>query len=241
MRPLLALAAAIPLVAVGASAADTTAASESNAYAFEFHAQATALYTADGTPWTGPTFEEGQPVPLSQYAGHPILVVNTAAHCGFTPQFEGLEALWEQFRDQGLIMIGVHENDFADQGGTGEELAEECALRKVQFPQMQMAKTIGPDSDPFYVWVRSQLPSADMRATLEAMPAAFRGRIAPALADDITDDEVAEYGFPTWNFNKVLISADGDLLATFDSGDAQNRSAVQPELIDAIEAALSSS
>ena len=207
MRPLYALAATMLFVG-GATADDADTAdamSADNAFAYSFHAQATSLYAVDGELYEGPTFEEGDTVSLADYAGHPILVVNTAAHCGFTPQFEGLQAVWDAYREDGLMMIGVHQNNFRDQGGTEAELAEQCELYNVDFPQMQQVDVIGEDSDPFYAWVR---------------------------------EEIGTDNFPEWNFNKVLIGADGELLATFNSGDFENRSNVKPELIEAIEAAL---
>ena len=205
MRPLYALAASLFLVG-GASADDAETAT--NAHDFEFHAQATALYTADGQPWNGPSFEEGETVALSAYEGRPVLVVNTAAHCGFTPQFEGLQAVWDEYRDDGLMMIGVHQNNFREQGGSEEDLAEQCELYSVDFPQMQLEDVVGDTSHPFYAWVREETGAAD---------------------------------FPEWNFNKVLIGSEGEVLATFNSGDFQDRSNVQPELIEAIEAALANS
>jgi glutathione peroxidase len=228
MRPLLAIAAASLIAAVGASADDTA----TSAYDFEFHAQATALYTADGRPWNGPTFEEGQVVDLGDYAGHPVLVVNTAAHCGFTPQFEGLQEVWNEYRDDGLVMIGVHANNFREQGGTEAELAEQCALYNVDFPQMQLEDVVGPESHPFYAWVRSQMGAEELRETKNAFP--------PGSAEGMSDDELMDSGFPTWNFNKVLIGKDGQILATFISGDFNDRSNVQPELIEAIETAIAS-
>lgn len=230
MRPLYAIAAASLLVAVGASAEDANQDGATNAYDFEFKAQATALYTAEGQPWTGPAFEEGQTVKLSDYAGHPVLVVNTAAKCGFTPQFEGLQAVWDEYRDEGLVMIGVHANNFAEQGGSEEELAEQCGIYAVDFPQMQMVDVVGEASHPFYAWVRSQMTDEELRAGLR-----------PNVRDTMTDEELRVSGFPAWNFNKVLINADGEIVDTYLSGDFTNRAGVQPELVEAIEAELARS
>lgn len=212
MRSFISLAAAAALASasalVPALAEDGDEASaETNAHAFSFHAQATPAMNPDGTPWAGPSFEAGEEVSLAAYAGHPILVVNTAAHCGYTPQFEGLQAVWEEYRDDGLMMIGVHQNNFRDQGGSEEELAEQCELYSVNFPQMEMVDVVGENSHAFYNWVREQS---------------------------------GEDNFPAWNFNKALIGADGELLATYGSGNIVNRSNVQPELIEEIEAALAS-
>jgi glutathione peroxidase len=223
------IAAAALVVAAGASAQDAT----TTAHDFTFHAQATALYTADGEPWTGPTFEEGQEVNLGDYAGHPILVVNTAAHCGFTPQFEGLQGVWNEYRDDGLVMIGVHANNFREQGGSETELAEQCALYNVDFPQMRMEDVVGAESHPFYAWVRSQLGAEQLRSLKNSFP--------PGGAEGMSDEDLMQSGFPTWNFSKVLINADGELVAAFTSGDFNDRSNVQPELIEAIETQLAAS
>ncbi len=235
MRAVYALAAAsIVAFAVGASAEDAATDGVTNAHDFSFKAQATALYRADGQPWTGPTFEEGQEVKLSDYAGHPVLVVNTAAHCGFTPQFEGLQSVWEEYRDDGLVVIGVHENDFGAQGGSEAELAEQCGLYAVDFPQMQMVSTVGPESDPFYQWVRSEM-------SIEELTALKQGWARPGTEVDLSEEGLRSAGVPTWNFNKVLIGADGEILATLPAGAFDDRSNVQPELVEAIEAALGQS
>jgi glutathione peroxidase len=229
MRPLYVLAAA-SLLAVGASAEDAATDGVTNAHDFTFHAQATALYQADGQPWNGPSFEEGQEVKLSDYAGHPILVVNTAAKCGFTPQFEGLQAVWDEYRDEGLVVIGVHANNFAEQGGSEAELAEQCGVYAVDFPQMQMVDVIGPSSDPFYAWVRSTMTAEQLRDAQR-----------PDRRDAMTDEELRASGFPGWNFNKVLIDAEGNIAGTYLSGDFTDRASVQPELVEAIEAELARS
>lgn len=87
------------LGAAGAMAADSTA--TSNAYDFTFQGI------------------DGQPLPLSQFKGKAILVVNTASQCGFTPQYKGLEALWQRYRDRGLVVVGVHTPELADERDTG--------------------------------------------------------------------------------------------------------------------------
>jgi glutathione peroxidase len=237
MRPLHVLAAASLLVAAGASAEEATSETADNAYAFEFKAQATALYTADGRPWNGPTFEEGQPVRLADYAGHPILVVNTAAHCGYTPQFESLAKVWNEYRDQGLMIIGVHANNFADQGGSEQELAEQCGVYGVDFPQMQREDVVGESSHPFYAWVRGQVPVEELRAQREDFVGRMRARGMPV--QELSDEDFKVTGFPSWNFNKVLIDSEGEIVAVFNSGHSTNE--VQPELIEAIETTLAAS
>ena len=99
------------------------------------------------------------PLPLSDYAGKVILVVNTASQCGFTPQYEGLEALYNRFKDQGLVIIGVPSNDFgAQEPGTGAEIAKFCKLNYgVTFPMAAKEVVTGDEAHPFYQWARQTL------------------------------------------------------------------------------------
>src|SRR4051794_19321884 len=72
---------------------------------------------------------DGKPLPLSQFMGYPILVVNTASECGYTPQYEDLEKLWLKYKDKGLVIIGVPSNDFGSQEpGTSTEIATFCKV-----------------------------------------------------------------------------------------------------------------
>jgi glutathione peroxidase len=105
---------------------------------------------------------DGQPLPLSKFDGHPILVVNTASKCGLTPQYEGLEALYRQYRDQGLVVLGVPCNQFAGQEpGTEAEIAQFCSLNfNVDFPLTSKADVKGPGIHPFYAWARDELGEA---------------------------------------------------------------------------------
>jgi glutathione peroxidase len=128
------------LAAGAASSADTTAPAARHAHAF--------------------TFEriDGGPLPLEQFAGKAILVVNTASRCGFTPQYDGLQALWEQYRDRGLVVLGVPSNDFgAQEPGSNSEIQEFCTLNfNITFPMTAKAKVTGSDAHPFYRWARQR-------------------------------------------------------------------------------------
>ena len=94
---------------------------------------------------------QGKPIDLCQYASRPILVVNTASKCGYTPQFEKLEALHRRFRDRGLLVIGFPSNDFNQEFATTREIAEFCRLTYfVEFPMVERGAVTGPRADPFF-------------------------------------------------------------------------------------------
>ncbi|HSZ53912.1 MAG TPA: glutathione peroxidase [Caulobacteraceae bacterium] len=95
---------------------------------------------------------------LSDYRGKVVLVVNTASKCGFTPQYEGLEALWRKHRDRGLVVLGFPCNQFgAQEPGDAEEIASFCSLSyDVTFPMMAKIDVNGPTADPLWAWLKSQ-------------------------------------------------------------------------------------
>jgi len=132
---------------------------------------------------------DGNPRSLSEWEGQVILIVNTASKCGFTPQFEGLEALYSKYSDQGLMVLGFPSNDFLNQDpGTDEEIAAFCTLTYgVNFPMFSKISVKGRSIHPLYNYLTSSDTNPD-----------FSGRI-------------------TWNFNKFLIGRDGTILARFSS------------------------
>jgi len=101
---------------------------------------------------------DGKPLPLAQFKGHPVLMVNTASECGFTPQYDGLEKLWEDYKDRGLVIIGVPSNDFGGQEpGKAAEIATFCRKNfGVTFPLADKAVVSGPDAIPVYKWAGTQ-------------------------------------------------------------------------------------
>jgi glutathione peroxidase len=105
---------------------------------------------------------DGRPLPLAQYRGTPLLVVNTASFCGFTPQYADLEAVWQRYRDRGLVVIGVPSNDFGEQEpGTAQEIREFCATRyAVDFPLAEKQQVIGVGAHPFFRWIAAELGDA---------------------------------------------------------------------------------
>lgn len=101
---------------------------------------------------------DGKPLPLAQFKGKLMLVVNTASQCGYTPQYEGLEALWQKYKDRDVVVIGVPSNDFgAQEPGTADEIAQFCKLNYgVSFPMAAKAVVKGAKADPFYQWAGKQ-------------------------------------------------------------------------------------
>jgi glutathione peroxidase len=97
---------------------------------------------------------QGKPFALQELAGRPMVVVNTASKCGFTPQYKGLEALWRDKKDTGLMVIGVPSNDFGKQEpGSAEEISSFCELNYgVDFPMMAKVHVKGPEAHPFFKW-----------------------------------------------------------------------------------------
>ena len=107
----------------------------------------------------------GGSIPLADYAGRPLLVVNTASKCGFTPQYKGLEELYETYGPRGLAVIGVPSNDFADQEpGTADEIASFCEINYgVTFPLAAKVPVTGSEAHPFFKWIAAERPLARPR------------------------------------------------------------------------------
>jgi len=102
---------------------------------------------------------DGGMVSLSEFAGRPVLVVNTASRCGFTYQYDGLQALYDRYRDRGLVVLGVPSDDFG-----GQELDTEAAVKEfcsvnfsIDFPMTAITAVRGAGAHPFYVWARGEL------------------------------------------------------------------------------------
>jgi glutathione peroxidase len=109
-----------------------------------------------GSPWL---FEaiDGGPLDLAAFRGGPVLVVNTASRCTFTPQYEELQALWERYRDRGLTVVGVPSNSFGQELGTSAEVKDFCELNyAIDFPMTTLVEVRGPAAHPFYVWAAAR-------------------------------------------------------------------------------------
>ena len=103
---------------------------------------------------------QGEPIRLSDFAGKPIVVVNTASLCGYTPQYAGLEQLFKRFHARGLMMVGVPSNDFGGQEPGGVAEITETANKEygVTFPLAAKAEVVGPNAHPFYKWAAEARP-----------------------------------------------------------------------------------
>ena len=102
---------------------------------------------------------DGGQINLGEFAGRPIMVVNTASLCGFTPQYDGLQALWQRFSPRGLMLMGVPSNDFGGQEPGGpQEIHQTAETYGVSFPIAAKVKVLGPEAHPFYRWAAQERP-----------------------------------------------------------------------------------
>lgn len=136
---------------------------------------------------------DGGELPLADYAGKAVLVVNTASHCGFTPQYDGLQALWERYRNRGLVVIGVPSNDFGGQEpGTEAQIKQFCEVNfSVDFPMTAKQTVKGAHAHPFYVWAadRAGAPRWNFHKYLIAPDGRLLGAFPSAVAP--MSDEMA--------------------------------------------------
>lgn len=102
---------------------------------------------------------DGMALPLKQFSGHPMLIVNVASKCGLTPQYEGLVQLYHELKDKGLVVLGVPSNQFMGQEpGTNEEIQTFCSMTYgVDFPLAEKTDVKGESAHPFYKWAKQEL------------------------------------------------------------------------------------
>ncbi len=107
---------------------------------------------------------EGGQLPMSEFKGKAVLVVNTASFCGYTPQYEGLQSLWEGYKDKGLVVLGVPANNFgAQEPGTTEDIKAFCeANYGVDFPMTEKVDVVGGEAHPFYKWAKETMGDASV-------------------------------------------------------------------------------
>ena len=151
---------------------------------------------------------DGGEIALADYAGRPVLIVNTASRCGFTPQYDGLQALWDRFRDRGLTVVGAPSRDFGRQEfEDAEKIKDFCEVNfAIDFPMTSLVRVKGADAHPFYAWAREAGRAKDMPE-------------------------------PRWNFHKYLVAPDGSLAGSWGSStrpdDPELRAAIEGLLPDA--------
>ncbi len=153
---------------------------------------------------------EGRDIPLSEYRGKVLLIVNTASKCGFTPQYEGLQDLYRTYQDEGLVVLGFPCNQFAEQEpGSGEEIEEFCKLRfGVTFPLSEKIEVRGDNAHPLFGYLTENTTFEGFgkglkNKTLETMLKAKYGR-------SFSDSSVK------WNFTKFLVGRDGSIAGRFE-------------------------
>jgi len=101
---------------------------------------------------------DGDKLPMRAWKGRPVLVVNTASFCGYTPQYKALEKLWRSYEARGLVLLGVPSNDFGEQEpGDGATIKKFCATYDVSFPLSRKEEVTGANAHPFYKWIVSEL------------------------------------------------------------------------------------
>lgn len=169
----------------------------------------------------------GAPASLEEFKGKVLLVVNVASKCGLTPQYEGLEKLYERFKDQGFVIAGFPANDFKEQEpGTNEEIQSFCQVNYgVTFPLFSKITVVGAEKHPLYKALITAQPKA---ASTSETP--FREKLKGYGIDALPEPEIL------WNFEKFLVNRKGEVVRRF-SPDTQPDA---PELVAAIEAELAS-
>ena len=153
---------------------------------------------------------EGNPVSMSDYKGKVVLIVNTASKCGFAPQYEGLEALYQRYRDQGFEVIGFPCNQFMDQEpGDEAAISEFCNVRYgVTFPMSAKADVRGDDAIPLFRYLTEQKGFEGMGKGIKNK--AFDMMLKAKYKDGYKDSQVK------WNFTKFLVDRHGEVTARFE-------------------------
>ena len=143
------------------------AANNGNAYQYEF------------------TGIDGDVIKLSKYRGKVIVVVNVASRCGYTPQYEDLQSLYNNYKDKDLVVIGVPTNNFKQEPGSNDQIKDFCETNfGITFPMTEKINVIGENSHPFYKWAK---------------------------------DNYGIGAIPKWNFHKIIIGKNGNVVDTFAS------------------------
>ena len=167
---------------------------------------------------------QGNDTTLNQYQGKVLLIVNTASKCGLTPQYEGLEKLYKEKKDQGLEILGFPANNFlAQEPGSDEKIQEFCSLNyQVNFPLFSKISVAGEDKHPLYQTLTQAIPER--------------------MGEGPWWKDLVDYGLTPnpkpevlWNFEKFLINKNGEVVARF----APDITADDARIVDAVNAELS--
>ena len=145
---------------------------------------------------------------FAQFEGKVLMIVNTASKCGFTPQYDGLEALYQKYKDQGFVIVGFPCDQFAHQEpGSDEQIAEFCRINHgVTFPLMKKVDVNGSDAHPVFEYLKSQAPTEEYKGLkAKATHAMLKG-----LSKSVEKDSDI-----LWNFTKFLINRDGTVVKRF--------------------------
>ena len=150
----------------------------------------------------------GAEVDFAQFEGKVLMVVNTASKCGFTPQYDGLEALYQKYKDRGFVILGVPCDQFAGQEpGSNDEIAEFCRINHgVTFPLMAKTDVNGPNAEPVFEYLKEQAPTEEYSGLkAKATRTMLKGLSKSAKKDsDIL-----------WNFTKFLVNRDGSVVKRY--------------------------
>ena len=152
----------------------------------------------------------GNAVPLADYRGKVLLIVNTATGCGFTPHYKPMEEMYEKYHDRGFEIIDVPCNQFAGQTpGTDEEIHEFCTLKyNTRFPQMKKSDVNGENALPLYTWLKEQKGFSGFGKG----PASLAmGAMLKTMDKDYKDKPHIK-----WNFSKFLVDREGNVVERFE-------------------------
>lgn len=154
--------------------------------------------------------KQGNEVSLEQYKGKVLLIVNTATGCGFTPQYEDLEAMYHRLQSKGLEILDIPCNQFGHQApGSDEEIKEFCTVKfGADFPQFKKSDVNGANELPLYTWLKSEKPC--LGGYDEKLAAVMEKLYNEANPEPRKKDDIQ------WNFTKFLINRDGQVIARFE-------------------------
>ncbi len=151
---------------------------------------------------------KGAEVDFAQFEGKVLMIVNTASKCGFTPQYDGLEALYQKYKDQGLVIVGFPCDQFAGQEpGSNEEIAEFCRINHgVTFPLMAKTDVNGDNAEPIFEYLKSQAPTEAYNG--------LKGKATRAMLKGLSKTAKKDSDI-LWNFTKFLVNRDGTVIKRY--------------------------